>query len=218
MKFSNKLKNSCSDIWIKAHKEHPFVKSIGDGTLSLEHFQNFMKQDYFFLIQYCKVISLAISKSSNLEVMSKWSELLNETLNVEMDLHRSFCKDFGITSKDLELTIPTSQTLTYTDYLLKTASLGNADEIAVSLLPCQWGYDEIGRMFSNLSNLDSNSFHARWIKGYNSSEYQEMTIWLKNYVDNIEVQLTDEMKINMKRIFYLSTRHELMFWDSVWYI
>ena len=59
-------------------------------------------------------------------------------------------------------------------------------------------------MFSNLSNLDSNSFHARWIKGYNSSEYQEMTIWLKNYVDNIEVQLTDEMKINMKRIFYLS--------------
>ena len=51
-KFSETLKNSSSEIWYQSHEDHPFVRSIGDGSLSLERFQYFMKQDYVFLIEY----------------------------------------------------------------------------------------------------------------------------------------------------------------------
>ena len=214
-KFSETLKNSSSEIWYQSHEDHPFVRSIGDGSLSLERFQYFMKQDYVFLIEYCKVISLAVSKSVDLEIMTKWSDLLNETLNVEMDLHRTFCRDFGISEEELENTFPDSITSAYTDFLVKTAYEGNINEIAVSLLPCQWGYDEIARRFCDVSKLDQKSFHVRWINGYNSPEYQEMTICLKQYVDTIGDQ-TNIIREKMQRIFYISTRHEFMFWENVW--
>ena len=42
-----------------------------------------------------------------------------------------------------------------------------------------------------------------------------MTIWLKQYVDTIGDQ-TNIIREKMQRIFYISTRHEFMFWENVW--
>ena len=71
-----------------------------------------------------------------------------------MDLHRGFCKDIGINILDLDETIPSAATIDYTNHLVRTAYEGDVNDIAVSLLPCQWGYDEIGRRFYS---LDANS-------------------------------------------------------------
>ena len=94
--FSNFLRQENSALWNLANSEHPFVKGLGDGSLSLDKFQYYLKQDYIFLFDYCKVLAIAASKSDSESMMSKWVTLLDETLNSEMDLHRSFCKDFGI--------------------------------------------------------------------------------------------------------------------------
>ena len=61
--LSEELRSACADEWRKAHEEHPFVVAMGDGTLSLEHFQHFMRQDYLFLIDYTRVLSIAVAKS-----------------------------------------------------------------------------------------------------------------------------------------------------------
>ena len=66
------------------------LKSIGKGSLAINKFQYYLRQDYVFLINYCKVLAISASKSSSEKMMKRWVGLLNETLNSEMDLHRNF--------------------------------------------------------------------------------------------------------------------------------
>ena len=81
MLLSEKLKKTNLELWDKTHIRHPFVTSIKDGSLTINKFRYYMIQDYKFLIEYCKVIAIAISKSERLPTMSYWSKLLDETLN-----------------------------------------------------------------------------------------------------------------------------------------
>lgn len=148
--------------------------------------------------------------------MGHWAALLDETLNSEMELHRGFCADFGITVEELEATVPMPATVAYTDHLLRSAFDGDIHELAAALLPCQWGYDEVGRALSKVLTAPSDSFHARWVAGYNAPEYQEMTEWLLRFVDSLGTTVTDQQKDRMLSAFRASTRYEYLFWDAAW--
>ena len=168
-----------------------------------------------FLINYCKVLSLAASKSSNENMMKRWVGLLNETLNSEMDLHRNFCSDFGISISNLEKTIADPSTNNYCNFLIENATQNSEKFIAVSLLPCQWGYQEIAQNFVK-NNLDSKSFHKTWIDSYASKEYQEVTEWLKNYVDEIGKNSNQNEIEKYHKLFTAGIEYEIGFWESAW--
>ena len=148
--------------------------------------------------------------------MGHWAALLDETLNSEMDLHRGFCADFGITVAELEATEPMPATVGYTDHLLRSAYGGDAHELSAALLPCQWGYDEIGRTLGRVIASPEESFHARWVAGYNAPEYQELTAWLRGFVDELGDRATDDQRVRMQGAFRTSTRYEFLFWDAAW--
>ena len=216
MGLSEELRLACADDWRKAHEEHPFIAAMGDGTLSLERFQHFMRQDYLFLIDYTRVLAIASAKSADLASMGHWAGLLDETLNSEMDLHRGFCAEFGITPEELERTEALPETVAYTDHLLRTAYGGDIQEIAAALLPCQWGYDEVGRKLERELTAPDGSFHARWVAGYAAPEYREMTAWLKEFVDRMGESVTGDQRSRMTQAFQASTRYEYLFWDAAW--
>ncbi|MGH7425602.1 MAG: thiaminase II, partial [Candidatus Methylomirabilales bacterium] len=50
-------------LWKKAgpiwHRtlHHPFVRGIGDGTLAVDTFKFYVRQDYIFLIEYSRVLA-----------------------------------------------------------------------------------------------------------------------------------------------------------------
>jgi thiaminase/transcriptional activator TenA len=48
-RFTTALRALAEPIW-RAQHEHPFVRGIGDGTLDLERFKRWVRQDYRFLI------------------------------------------------------------------------------------------------------------------------------------------------------------------------
>ncbi len=214
--FSQDLKSASAAEWRQAHEDHPFVRGLGDGTLSLSRFQFFMRQDYLFLIGYCRVLGMAVAKSPDLDSMSRWARLLDETLGSEMALHRSFCADFGITAAELEKTVPAPATTAYLGHLAAVAETGPIGEIAASLLPCQWGYDEIGRRLSAKKSAPPGSFLARWIEGYCSPEYRAVTVWLRSFVDTLGAAADPGERSKMDAVFRTSIEHELAFWDQAW--
>ncbi len=201
--------------WDRAHVDHPTVRGIGDGTLSPGRFRFYMAQDYLFLIDYCRVIALAAAKSPDLQSMGRWAGLLDETLNSEMELHRSFCVDFGISPEELEATAPSPATQAYTGHLLSVANDGSMAEIAAALLPCQWGYDDIGRALVSGAARDG-SLHRRWIEGYRAPEYQAVTAWLRGFVDRLAEDADDEMRERMRELFAEGVRQEFGFWQAAW--
>src|SRR3989304_10321913 len=97
MNFSEQLRKTGHSIW-EANFNHPFVQGIGKGTLPEDKFIFFLEQDYVFLIEYCRFFGLLIATAGGLEEMRKFSEILQATLNVEMELHRRVCADYGISA------------------------------------------------------------------------------------------------------------------------
>tara|TARA_B000000565_G_scaffold116490_1_gene87838 strand:+ start:917 stop:1582 length:666 start_codon:yes stop_codon:yes gene_type:complete len=213
--LSKILKDENYDNWTIANFDHPFVRELGNGALPLNKFQYYLKQDYVFLINYCKVLALAASKSSSENMMKRWVSLLNETLNSEMDLHRNFCSDFGISISNLEKTIADTSTKNYCDFLIENANQNSEKFIAVSLLPCQWGYQEIAQNFEK-NKFEKGSFHKTWVESYSSNEYQEVTDWLIKYVDEVGKNSTSEEVEKYKKLFKLGIEFEIGFWDSAW--
>lgn len=213
--LSKILKDENYNNWRRANFDHPFVQELGKGILPLNKFQYYLKQDYVFLINYCKVLALAASKSPSESMMKRWVSLLNETLNSEMDLHRNFCKDFGISISNLEKTIADTSTKNYCDFLIENANQNSEKFIAVSLLPCQWGYQEIAQNFVK-NKFETESFHKIWIDSYSSQEYQDVTNWLINHVDEIGKNSNNKEVEKYKQLFRSGIEYEIGFWDSAW--
>ena len=94
MKLTEILYEDVKDIW-DGYLKHPFVSGIGDGSLSIERFRFYMLQDYLYLYDYARVYALGIVKSREPEMMQFFSQLVNDTLNGEMDIHRGYMARLG---------------------------------------------------------------------------------------------------------------------------
>lgn len=215
MGFSDELRQRAASTWDK-EKAHPFVTGIGDGTLALDRFRYYMRQDYVFLIEFCRAISLAVAKARTLEDMGWFAQMIHETLNMEMALHVSFCADFDITEEDLLATKPSPTTWAYTRHMINTAHQGTVGETAAVILPCSWGYAEIGQALYAQGTPKDQPLYTRWIETYNSQEFADIADWLRGFVDkHAETAGSSEMEA-MERAFRISSQYEYMFWDAAW--
>ena len=215
MSFSELLLERASPIRERIFA-HPFVRGIGDGTLPVEKFRHYMCQDYAYLIEYCRVFALASAKGPDLAIMGRFAELLHLTLNVEMDLHRSYAAEFGISREELEDTVPAATTHAYTRHLLNSAWSGSIGDIVASILPCQWDYWELGCRLSEQEESTGGNRYSRWIETYASVEFGEPTQWVRELLDQLAGGARQADLDRMEQEFMTSTRYELMFWDMAW--
>ena len=212
MKTSERLRSEYSYLWEKLF-QHPFVLEMGLGSLPIEKFQFYVKQDYYFLIQYSRVLAIAAAKAPNLDFISRFSDLLTETINTEMDLHRSFAQKFNIPIDSLENVEPAPITIAYTDYLLRVAYEGSLLDIISTLLPCQWGYAETGDYLKANSNLSSDNQYISWIEMYTSEEFGCFVEQLKENLDELADGGGESTYNGIAGHFLTSTRYEYLFWD-----
>ena len=215
MGFSDELRQRAASTWDK-EKAHPFVTGIGDGTLPLDNFRYYMRQDYVFLIEFCRAISLAVAKARTLEDMGWFAQMIHETLNMEMALHVSFCADFDITEEELLATKPSPTTWAYTRHMINTAHQGTVGETAAVILPCSWGYAEIGQALYAQGTPKDQPLYTRWIETYNSQEFADIADWLRGFVDKHAETAGTSEKEAMERAFRISSQYEYMFWDAAW--
>jgi len=212
--FSEYLRVQAEPIWAAQHV-HPFVRGIGDGSLDVEKFGFWLRQDYLFLIDYARLFATAVVRAPDLQSMTTFSRLLYEVLGREMELHRSYCAEFGITPADLERTSKSPTTQGYTDFLLRTATTGNYTELLGALLPCMWGYSEVGTTLIR-RGLPEDHRYRRWINVYADPEFAELAMWCRTLVDESCRNLTADQAARVERAFMTSSRYELAFWDMAW--
>jgi thiaminase/transcriptional activator TenA len=209
--FSAELRRVADPIW-QAQHDHPFVRGIGDGTVDVERFERWLRQDYRFLVEYCRVFALAAARSPDLTTLRKFAELLQETAVTEMDVHRSYAAEFGITPDDLEAEEMAPVTRGYTDFLVRTAAVGEFAELAAALLPCMWGYSEIGLRLAERGR-PADRRCAAWIDAYADPGFAELAGWCRDLVDGLAEESGPSIRSRMREAFLASSRYELAFWD-----
>ena len=170
-----------------------------------------MRQDYLFLVEYARVLALACARAPRLDLMERFAELTQATLTNEMDLHRAYAAEWGVKPDELARESATATTRSYSDFLIRTASIGDYDELLASLLPCMWGYSELGRALEP-RNRDDHPFRA-WIQTYSSDEFAELARWCREALDAV----ADAADLDrLREPFLVSSRFELAFWDMAW--
>ncbi|MGV3464343.1 MAG: thiaminase II [Heyndrickxia sp.] len=216
MTFTERLYHNVEPIWNQNH-QHPFVHGIGKGTLSKELFKEYMKQDYVYLIQYAKLYAIGVQKADSLESMTHFSHLLHNILHFEMNVHREYAKQFGVTEEELEQTKPTPNNLAYTSYMLSVAQNGTLAELISCLLPCAWDYWEIGKFLKkHYGHQLENNPYKTWIKTYSSDEFGSIAQWLIQLLDEITDGKSEEELAKLELHFQTTSKYEYLFWEMLY--
>jgi thiaminase/transcriptional activator TenA len=212
--FTEELFDAARPIW-EAQLVHPFVRGIADGTLPLERFKNWVRQDYRYLVEFARVFAWAAAKADRLEAMSWYASALDLTLNTEMALHRTYAARFGIGADELERVPMWPTTRAYTDFLVRTAADGDMADLVAALLPCVWGYVHIGQQMA-AGKPPKDQRYADWISQYSSAEFAAAAEWLKTETNRLSAGATPEKWARMRELFVLSSRYEWQFWQMCW--
>lgn len=213
-RFSDRLRALADPVW-SAQREHPFVRAIAEGTVSEDRFRHWVRQDYRFLVEYCRLFALGAARAPDLDTVARFADLLQATARIEMDLHRGFAAEFGISLEEMEREPMAPTTQAYTDFLLRTAALGDFAELAAALLPCMWGFSELGLGLAERGLPDEPRCRA-WVDSYASPEFAELAGWCRELVDRLAEEAGPKARLRMEAAFLTSSRYELAFWEMAW--
>lgn len=211
--FSDRLFNTVQPVW-NACLDHPFVQGIAHGTLAQDRFRHYLKQDYVYLVEYCKVFALGAAKSPDLDTMGLFSSLLHGTLHLEMDLHRAYAAEFGIAPLELERTQASAALTGYTSYMLSVAQAGGVENAAAAVLACAWSYNFIGRELarSHPASLQ-HPFYGKWVQMYSSPEFTALAERCIALVNRLSAGKPEHELQALEDIVRKTSAFEYLFWD-----
>jgi thiaminase (transcriptional activator TenA) len=209
------MRAKAAPIWEKEHA-HPFVQGLGDGTLAPERFKFYLRQDYVFLVDYCRVFGIAAAKARDAAMIASFGKLLNDTSTIEMQIHRDYCAQFGISAAELEATTPSMITHAYTRHLLTVAYSAPIVEIVAALLPCQLGYAEIAARLVREGKTGAGSMYAAWVEAYASKAFTDLAEMMVEMFASLADDLSAYQAGVAETNFLASSRYEYLFWQMVW--
>ena len=212
MAFSDDLLDAGTEIW-EAQKDHPFVTELADGSLDRAAFRHWIEQDYRYLLDYARLFAVAGAKARSEATMTTFLEIAHSTLTEEMDLHRSFADDYGISRAELESVEKAPTCRAYTDFLLRTAYEGSVAEISAALYPCGQGFLDIGEHAARLATEEHR--YTPWIDTYTSEEFREVVAKMREVVDRHGEQYPGQREA-MREAFLTSARLEYAFWEMAY--
>jgi thiaminase/transcriptional activator TenA len=133
-----------------------------------------------------------------------------------MELHRSYCLRFGIPREALEATAAAPATLAYTSFLLRVAYQGSYAELVAALLPCQWGYWEIGAHLARQGEPASKPLYAEWIRMYSSPEFAALARQIREMADRLGDRAGPDQQAAMTAAYLSSFQLEYQFWEMAY--
>jgi thiaminase/transcriptional activator TenA len=208
----NKLKRNSKNEWLN-YTKHKFLNDLVSNKLSINKFKKYLLQDYIFLQQFLRILSLASYKSKDYADIYKATNFIISIKN-ELKLHVSFCRKWGISFARLNKIKPLKANTAYTDYALKIGSKDTNLELYTCLAPCIIGYGEIGLNLSKIKNWKKSKYNS-WIKMYSSKEYQSVANDNIRYLDKLfKIEKKRKYK-KLIKIFRKATILEKKFWDMI---
>jgi len=212
MDIFDRLKGACAAQW-SSYVDHPFVRQMGEGSLSEEAFRTYLVQDYLFLIQFARAWALAAYKSrlpSDIRAaQAGLAAILDET-----ELHLRLCARWGLSKTDIEAAPEHQATVAYTRYVLDCGAAGDLLELHAALAPCVIGYAEIGRALSaQIGDLRDHPYRE-WIGEYAGEAYQGVAAAARKHLDELAARsMTEQRFVELAAIFGQASKLEADFWQ-----
>jgi thiaminase/transcriptional activator TenA len=209
-----RLRADAEDPWHR-YTRHRFVLALGEGTLARENFQNFLIQDYLFLLQYARAYLLLAYKLDDPADMRAAMQTAIVLLESELPLHVRYCAGWDIAEPEMAAAPPRLELLAYTRYVLELGLAGDALDLMVALAPCIAGYAEIGTALSE-TTLPDNPYNE-WIEAYSGPEYLNSVAGTLAMLERLWTTRGGAARYpKLLEIFTRATECEAAFWETGW--
>lgn len=215
MSFSRGLKARAGKVWEEGYR-HPFVQGLGQGTLERETFRFYLLQDYRYLLSYAKVFALGALKADTEKLMAQFTAMQQATL-AEMDLHRAYMTEYGVTPEQMQAVKPSLFNRAYTANMLAAGQQGGAAELIAAVFPCAWTYADYGKRLKAdyADRLDGNHYKS-WIETYAGEAFSASFEWMYDALDDLCEGKTEEELRKVEAAFVSSVEFEYLFWDMAY--
>lgn len=201
--------------WIKTQTiynailELPFLQNLANGSLDIEEFQFYIKQDSIYLEHFGRTLAMIGAKSYDLQHALSYIRFAENAIVVENALHESFFQDYNIKEKG------TIQPVChhYTHYLKSVVGFEAVEVATAATLPCFWIYKEVGHHILKHSNLENNPY-LKWINTYASPEFEASVNEAISICDQIAENSTEAIRNQMTEAFLQASYFEHEFWRA----
>ncbi|KAK8108652.1 hypothetical protein PG984_014453 [Apiospora sp. TS-2023a] len=201
-------------VWHK-FVNHPFVLAMGNGTLPLESFKNYLIQDYQYLVHFARANALASYKAKSMEDIAAGAKIVTH-INTEMSLHLDYCASFGISKEQIVATEEHQACTAYTRYVLDVGMSSDWLALQVALAPCLLGYGAIGQVLHDEKNQNTKrkgNTYYKWICNYVAEDYVEAVrtgrVLMERHASGLNLGQVEELV----KIFIHGTKMEIGFWE-----
>jgi thiaminase/transcriptional activator TenA len=201
--------------WDRA-QDHQFVQELAAGTLPRESFIYYLRQDYVYCLGFCRAASLAAARASTTAELQLFTGMVDAVLNHELEVHREYCAEFGITPDQLEAEEAAPTCRAYVDYCIATASLEDSVALLCALTPCAVGYAQIGARLGQLTADQSDHPYRRWIAMYSGEAYQQFAEWIQQQLSTMGERAAEQRRVELARLFALGCQYEWLFWEMAY--
>lgn len=192
--------------------DHPFIKGLTSGELSVDSFVQFISQDTHYLQDYVRSLLSLAAKSPDFEVTKMLTTHAAAAATAETGLHAELMAELGRNPAELLAFDARPTTHAYTSFLVATVLSGSFADGLAAILPCFWIYAEVGRHLKQAGS--PNPVYQRWIDSYGSDEYQHEVDLALDLTDRVGVDLGTEAEMAARQHFRTAARYEWMFWDA----
>jgi thiaminase/transcriptional activator TenA len=192
--------------------EHPFNTELAQGTLSKERFCVYMQQDSLYLVHFSRALAVAGGRAIRENHIETLLVSAQNALLAERSLHEHYFAEYGVERAAKEN--PTC--MSYTSFLLVTASLGSLGEALAALLPCFWIYREVGNHISRVAT--SPNPYAKWIETYSDEAFSAGVDRFIELVDAVAAKETEQTRLRMREFFMTASHLEYYFWDDAYHM
>jgi thiaminase/transcriptional activator TenA len=204
--LSERLWNAHRDT-VRACREHPFVRALGDGTLPEAVFRRYVAQDAFYLRGFFRAYALAAARLERPAHLEAFHEFMGGALE-EMRMHARTAERLGI---DLDAVVPFEATRSYVGHLSDLGWHGTAGEILAAMAPCMRLYAHLGVELS--AGLEAGTAHPyrEWIEAYSGGEFVDLCDRLESLLGELAADT-----IRVREAYAFSMRCELAFFEAAW--
>jgi len=168
------LRADAAEVW-QAYTQHAFVAGLGDGSLPEAAFRHYLIQDYIFLVNYARAYALGVYKADTIAEMRYCQKGVAGILDGELQLHISYCRDWGLSEADVLAAQEDKANVAYTRYVFDRGNAGDYLDLLVALIPCAIGYAEIGaRLLADPASKSQGNPYWPWIESYGGEAFQDL--------------------------------------------
>lgn len=213
MKTTELLYTCVESLWKKA-ADKEFLIKMAEGTLEEKRYSGYMLQDYYYLVEYKKILERLVELSEDSEVTGFLKLAIDVTVYETESVHLPAMKKLGISEDTIKNTgmnsVITDYVAFYHDTIDKNGLLGGF----TALLQCCWDYAYLGKvMYENYGEKIEKSQYKFWFDAYTSKEYVETNEKWQSLVDKMTAGADDKTKEILCNIFKTCANFENKFWD-----